>query len=376
VHPRQRLVTALVAFAFLYVPRPSSACVGTDCLEIFSTADGGGALTISWDFAHRKVQTFGVCIAGDCLYSAVDPGFMTPPPPPPDGFFSLADATDVSLEIVAIDPAITVKVNGAPLAAVGDQALLGTAPTLHNHPSWQLRVPQGVHGEYPLSFKLTTGSPTYAESAVFSLVLTNLPTPTPAAPSPTATPTATPTRPRPACPGDCNGDGVVTINELISAVGGALGTSTACMQACDLNGDGVIEINELIAAVNTALQGCAATPTPTATPEPSYQTIASTIFAPRCALPTCHDAASNAGSLILEPGQAYDQLVGVAPSVDTAREAGLLRVDPGHPENSFLLVKLEGPPPDQGSRMPLTGSPLSDAEIALIRDWIAGGAPR
>jgi hypothetical protein len=48
-----------------------------------------------------------------------------------------------------------------------------------------------------------------------------------------------------------------------------------------------------------------------------------------------------------------------------------LRVDPGHPENSFLLVKLEGPPPDQGSRMPLTGAPLTDAEIQRIRDWIA-----
>ena len=83
-----------------------------------------------------------------------------------------------------------------------------------------------------------------------------------------------------------------------------------------------------------------------------------------------------AGNLVLDADHAYAQLVGVEPFIDTARAAGLLRVDPGHPENSFLLVKLEGPPPDQGSRMPLTGPLLSaTAEIRLIRDWIAQGRP-
>jgi hypothetical protein len=52
--------------------------------------------------------------------------------------------------------------------------------------------------------------------------------------------------------------------------------------------------------------------------------------------------------LNLSAGSAYDQLVGVLPD-----------------------VKLEGPPPDQGSRMPLTGAPLTEAEIQRIRDWIA-----
>jgi hypothetical protein len=69
------------------------------------------------------------------------------------------------------------------------------------------------------------------------------------------TPTATP--PLPSCSGDCNGDGHVTINELIAAVNIALGQAqiTAC-QACDRNGDGKVTINELIAAVSRALQGC------------------------------------------------------------------------------------------------------------------------
>ena len=69
------------------------------------------------------------------------------------------------------------------------------------------------------------------------------------------TPTVTP--PPISCSGDCNGDGHVTVNELIAAVNIALGQAqiTAC-RACDLNGDAMITINELIAAVSKALQGC------------------------------------------------------------------------------------------------------------------------
>ena len=61
----------------------------------------------------------------------------------------------------------------------------------------------------------------------------------------------------PTCPGDCNGDGEVTINELITAVNIALGSQqvSAC-QAADTSHDGSVTINELISAVNSALNGC------------------------------------------------------------------------------------------------------------------------
>jgi hypothetical protein len=60
-----------------------------------------------------------------------------------------------------------------------------------------------------------------------------------------------------ACAGDCNGDGEVPVNELITAVNIALGNSalTAC-PAVDTGGDGDVGINELIQAVNSALAGC------------------------------------------------------------------------------------------------------------------------
>jgi len=62
---------------------------------------------------------------------------------------------------------------------------------------------------------------------------------------------------RPACPGDCNGDGMVTIDELTRGVGIILQVIgfDQC-PALDLNADGSVEINELIAAVNAALTGC------------------------------------------------------------------------------------------------------------------------
>jgi hypothetical protein len=69
-----------------------------------------------------------------------------------------------------------------------------------------------------------------------------------------ATPTPTVVAP---CPGDCNGDGVVTVNELIRGVNIPLGNLPldSC-PAFDRNGNGSIEINELIAAVNALLSGC------------------------------------------------------------------------------------------------------------------------
>ena len=61
------------------------------------------------------------------------------------------------------------------------------------------------------------------------------------------------------CVGDCNGDGMVAINELITGVNIALGSApVSSCPAIDANGNGEVAINELIAAVNNALGGCPA----------------------------------------------------------------------------------------------------------------------
>ena len=59
------------------------------------------------------------------------------------------------------------------------------------------------------------------------------------------------------CVGDCNGDGMVAINELITGVNIALGaTPLSQCPSFDLNGDNMVGINELITAVNNALGVC------------------------------------------------------------------------------------------------------------------------
>src|SRR5262245_33463130 len=67
------------------------------------------------------------------------------------------------------------------------------------------------------------------------------------------------------CPGDCDWDGMVTIDELITLVDiGLNGGGVERCAAGDLNGDGAITIEELVAAVAAALSGCPATATPSA----------------------------------------------------------------------------------------------------------------
>lgn len=85
-------------------------------------------------------------------------------------------------------------------------------------------------------------------------------------PTRTGTPTRTftPTATRPVttatpggCPGDCDGNGVVAVNELIQGVNIALGNATAAScPAFDLDGNGRVAVNELIAGVNSAQSGC------------------------------------------------------------------------------------------------------------------------
>ncbi len=83
-----------------------------------------------------------------------------------------------------------------------------------------------------------------------------------------------------ACPGDCNGDGEVTIDEIIRGVNIALELSSlSTCSSLDLDGNGAVTVDEIIRSVNAALFGCSApastpnvltrTPTvATATPQP------------------------------------------------------------------------------------------------------------
>jgi hypothetical protein len=73
-----------------------------------------------------------------------------------------------------------------------------------------------------------------------------------------------------ACVGDCDGDGTVTVNELIQGVRMGLEgpVASACLAAFDVLQDGTVLINEVLLGVISLLEGCLA-PTPTPTPVPT-----------------------------------------------------------------------------------------------------------
>ena len=112
---------------------------------------------------------------------------------------------------------------------------------------------------------VASATQTAAPTATATPTFTNLPVPTQ---TPTATVQTTPSGG--ACPGDCGGDGEVTVNELIKGVNIALGNATVdTCPAFDLDGSGDVTIDEIIKGVNAALNGCPAVPTATATLIPS-----------------------------------------------------------------------------------------------------------
>ena len=190
------------------------------------------------------------------------------------------------------------------------------------------------------------------------------PTPTPTAPGPPRTPTASATG---------------TETQTPMATDTAPSTPTETLTPTDTNSP-TPTVTGSPPSTNTASQTPTDTPTltpsasPTETPTPGLFPQVQEIFNASCIDMFCHDLAFRSGNLVLVEGQSYAQLVDVVPDNAAARNAGLLRVDPGVVDNSFLVIKVEGPPPAMGFRMPFGKDPLSAEQIELIRRWIAEGA--
>ena len=88
----------------------------------------------------------------------------------------------------------------------------------------------------------------------------------------------------------------------------------------------------------------------------------------RCALPGCHVGPDAAEGMRLEASRIYRSTVNVRSRSDRR----FLRVMPGAPEQSLLYLKLL-PAHDghyRGDRMPLGMDALSEADLALVRQWI------
>ena len=99
----------------------------------------------------------------------------------------------------------------------------------------------------------------------------------------------------------------------------------------------------------------------------TFSSIQTNVLTPTCSI--CHAGAGAPEGLRLDVANSFALLVGVASS----QEPSLQRVDPGDPNNSYLIRKLEGTAAT-GGRMPLGGTPLPQADIDMIRQWITDGA--
>ena len=93
------------------------------------------------------------------------------------------------------------------------------------------------------------------------------------------------------------------------------------------------------------------------------------MFTPICV--RCHSGASAPEGLQLDAAHSYALLVGV-PSTEVP---SLDRVNPGNPDNSYIVLKLEGAPGIVGVQMPFGGPYLPQSTIDVIRQWITNGAP-
>ena len=96
------------------------------------------------------------------------------------------------------------------------------------------------------------------------------------------------------------------------------------------------------------LYGCAGNGPPPSSGGSAYDVIQQEIFNQHCLSAGCHNSLNQAGNLNLTAGASYGDLVNVVPENPLAAANGLLRVTPFDPNNSFLIVKLEGPPPGEG----------------------------
>lgn len=100
-----------------------------------------------------------------------------------------------------------------------------------------------------------------------------------------------------------------------------------------------------------------------------FESIQENVFTPICS--PCHSGASAPKGLMLDASHSYNLIVGVASTEDPSLD----RIKPGQPDQSYLILKIEGASGIIGSQMPLNETPLPQSTIDAIRQWVTNGAP-
>ena len=153
--------------------------------------------------------------------------------------------------------------------------------------------------------------------------------------------------------------------KLLAACRLAATIVVAGLVGCAGNGDGLNSVGQPIGSTSSSSGGSGGTGSVTA----DFESIQENVFTPICS--PCHSGASAPEGLMLDAAHSYNLIVGVKSSeVPT-----LDRIQPGQPDQSYLVLKIEGAAGIVGSQMPLHETPLPQTTIDAIRQWITNGAP-
>jgi hypothetical protein len=115
---------------------------------------------------------------------------------------------------------------------------------------------------------------------------------------------------------------------------------------------------------------------PTPNLEPTFSSIQREIFdttdsSGRLACVNCHNGRNPFAPMNLGTATSYAALV----NARSVERPAFLRVNPGDPDGSYLVHKLEGRADIVGARMPRgTGPFLTEGQMLVVRRWIALGA--
>lgn len=103
---------------------------------------------------------------------------------------------------------------------------------------------------------------------------------------------------------------------------------------------------------------------------PSFATDINEIIQRRgCSSGACHGNGAGGMTLTTDAAANYAEMVSVQ-----ALSESFLRIDPGNPDDSYIVIKIEGRQ-TVGLQMPRGQSPLDNIDLTNIRNWISNGAP-
>ena len=102
-------------------------------------------------------------------------------------------------------------------------------------------------------------------------------------------------------------------------------------------------------------------------PEPTWENVRDTVLVPSCGFSTCH-ALPGAAGFGVDGETLAEELI----DQPAFQDPTVPLVDPGNPDGSYLLMKLEGAAGIDGDPMPPPDGGMDAARVQLVRDWIAG----